>query len=265
MQNNDSNLLTHTHSINFPRIFGFLLFVGMMAAGYYYNLTFVQLGLEDFGTNWLGLSEISIARDMALLAIFTCFIALAFGWWMMHRGLGRQFRVKLQISFGVILTQTILTAILPVVHSESVFIAWLVLVSCALGIGVPVMFSLTIDLVPVKQRGVAAALVTASAYFAAEVLSKQWDFAAYREQLLLVLIGGCLGMGILAFLRHPWLDILAQQHQQPAFAIGRFVRTKTNPNPRSSRRVIGVIVAMFGIYFVDSLGFLRLLKVPGFM
>ena len=44
-------------ALNLPRLFGFLLFVGMMAAGYYYNLTFVQLGLDDFGTRWLGLSE----------------------------------------------------------------------------------------------------------------------------------------------------------------------------------------------------------------
>jgi hypothetical protein len=32
-------------NIHLPRWFGFTLFVGMMAAGYYYNLTFVQLGL----------------------------------------------------------------------------------------------------------------------------------------------------------------------------------------------------------------------------
>jgi hypothetical protein len=57
--------------LNLPRLLGFTLFVGMMAAGYYYNLTFVQLGLEDFGTRWLGLSEAAVARDMALLAIYT--------------------------------------------------------------------------------------------------------------------------------------------------------------------------------------------------
>jgi hypothetical protein len=39
----------------FLQIFGFCLFVGMLAAGYYHKLTFVQLGLEDFGTRWLGL------------------------------------------------------------------------------------------------------------------------------------------------------------------------------------------------------------------
>lgn len=255
----------NSQPIHFPRLFGFVLFIGMMSAGYYYNLTFVQLGLEDFGTNWLGLSEIAIARDMALLAICTCVIALIFGWWMKQRGIGRQFRTKLKLSFGVILTQTILTAVISSVNTETAFIAWLMLVSGALGIGVPVMFSLTIDLVPVNQRGIAAALVTALAYLAAEVLSRQWDFANFQRQLLWVLIGGSVGMGILAFVRHPWLETLAQQHQQPAFGIGRFVHQASGSKHHPSRRITGLIVIMFGIYFVDSLGFLRLLKVPGFM
>jgi hypothetical protein len=42
---------------NFPQFFGFCIFVGMLVAGCYYNLALVQLGLEDFGTRWLGLSE----------------------------------------------------------------------------------------------------------------------------------------------------------------------------------------------------------------
>lgn len=58
-----------TESASLIRIFGVGLFVGMMAAGYYYNLTFVQIGLEDFGTRILGLSASSVARDMALLAL----------------------------------------------------------------------------------------------------------------------------------------------------------------------------------------------------
>jgi hypothetical protein len=46
------------------------------------------------------------------------------------------------------------------------------------------MFSLTIDLVPVNQRGLAAALITALAYFAAETLSDHWTFEFFRARLL---------------------------------------------------------------------------------
>ena len=52
-------------------IFGYLLFIGMMVVGYYYNLTFVQLGLVDLGERILGLSQAQTARNMALLALIT--------------------------------------------------------------------------------------------------------------------------------------------------------------------------------------------------
>ena len=122
------------------------------------------------------------------------------------------------------------------------------------------MFSMTVDLIPVRMRGGAAALITALAYFAAETLSSQWTFEAFRRQSLLMLLGGVVGVGILAFIRHPWLDALARQHEHPAFARGRFVR-----QGRADHRTLGLIAIMFCIYFVDSLGFLRLLKTPLYM
>jgi len=247
-------------SRNFPALFGYFLFIGMMASGYYYNLTFVQLGLEDFGTRLLGLSASVVARDMALLALLTCVTAIAFGWWMQKQGWGRRFRLKLQISFGVVLAQTVLTLICPLVTTETGFLIWLAGVSLALGVGVPVMFSMTVDLIPVRMRGGAAALVTASAYFAAETLSNQWTFEAFRRQSLLMLIGGVTGVGILALIRHPWIERLACQHELPAFAHGRFVR-----QGQADKRMLGLVAVMFGIYFVDSLGFLRLLKTPLYM
>ena len=67
-------------------------------------------------------------------------------------------------------------------------------------------------------------------------------------------------MGVLAFVRHPWLEALASQHRQPGFALGRFTRMRL-----PYWHIPGLILVMFGIYFVDSLGFLRLLKTPIYM
>jgi hypothetical protein len=58
---------------------GYLLFVGMMATGYYYNVTFVQLGLVDLGQRLLGMDEQQVAVEMALLALITCIVALGMG------------------------------------------------------------------------------------------------------------------------------------------------------------------------------------------
>lgn len=49
-------------------VLGAALFVAMMAAGYYYNLTFVQLGLKDLGERVLGMDSGQVALYMALLA-----------------------------------------------------------------------------------------------------------------------------------------------------------------------------------------------------
>lgn len=250
---------------NWPAIFGYFLFIGMMAAGYYYNLTFVQLGLEDFTSRQLGLHAADTAQNMALLAICTCLIALASGWWMAKNDLHRKFQYKLKISFGVILTQLVLTYAIPFVHSEIWFTCWLILASAALGVGVPTMFSMTADLIPVRDRGYAAALVTASSYFAAAVFSKEWTVEFFRQQFLWILLAGAIGVGTLAFIKHPWIEALASQHLDPAFGIGRFVRTRSGQVIRPSRRVRALVLAMFLIYFVDSLGFLRMLKVPGLM
>jgi hypothetical protein len=71
---------------NWPVVGGYLLFIGMMAAGYFYNVTFIQLGLKDLGEHVLGLHAAEVAQQMALLALLTCLVALAFGYGMQQRG-----------------------------------------------------------------------------------------------------------------------------------------------------------------------------------
>lgn len=74
------------------------------------------------------------------------------------------------------------------------------------------------------------------AYFAAETLSSQWTFEAFRRQSLRMLVGGTVGVGFLAFPRHPWLESLAHQHELPTFAQGRFVRQW-----RADSRMFGLV------------------------
>ena len=42
-------LSRYVRARNWPVVAGYLLFTGMMAVGYFYNVTFVQLGLKDLG------------------------------------------------------------------------------------------------------------------------------------------------------------------------------------------------------------------------
>ena len=88
---------------NWPVVVGYLLFIGMMAVGYYYNVTFIQLGLIDLGERRLGLSQQTVAIYMAALALVTCVVALATGLWLQRRPAGHrlQTRLRFQTNQGI--------------------------------------------------------------------------------------------------------------------------------------------------------------------
>ena len=57
-------------------------YVGLMAAGYAYNLTFIQLGLTTLGREHLAMADDRVALAMAGLAIGTSIVAVVAGWLM---------------------------------------------------------------------------------------------------------------------------------------------------------------------------------------
>lgn len=253
-----------------PTVFGYVLFIGMMAAGYYYNITFVQLGLIDLGERVIGLGQARVAQSMALLALVACLMALGIGALMQRRPRLRSLRTRLQATFFVILVQTTLTLVTPLIQNEPAYMTWIVVASIALGAGMPVTFSLTVDLIPSRDRGYVAAIITAIAYFAAAAAPSAWHVDDFRTPLLWLMIPAVPLLGWLAFARPrdrrlQLVDALSRQHQQPAFAKGRFVRQDAAGKSHIDRRLIGLLLLMFGIYFVDSLGFLRIIATPSYV
>lgn len=254
---------------NWPVVGGYLLFIGMMAAGYFYNVTFVQLGLKDLGERVLDLPPVTVAQQMAVLALLTCLVALAFGYGMQQRGWSRRFLLKLQLALVIVVVQTVLTAVAPLLRSPAGFLVWIVFGSLALGVGVPVTFSLTTDLIPVRDRGYVAAAITAVAYFLAAVFSNPWQIEALRERLLLLLVPGAVGLGMLVLLATTgrtfvaqWVWELGQNHQQARFALGRFLHPEQGKQMHPNHRFWLFVGLMFGIFFIDSLGFLRIVDTP---
>lgn len=244
--------------------FGYLLFVGALAAGYFYNLTFVQLGLVDLGSRVIGLSETEVALRIALLAGATLVVALTAGLLLHRTGAGGRFLVKLRLLFVAVVIQTVLTAVAPHLRSGEAMTIWILVASLALGIGVPSMFGLTCDLIPVRDRGWVAAVVTSAAYLPAAVFATEWQIERFAEQLLGPMAIGVVGMGVLAFVPLRVTAVLSRQHAIPSFGIGRFVRGA--PAVRSpGRAFVLALLLMFGVYFIDSLGFLRIIETPAYM
>jgi MFS family permease len=258
-------LFNYIRARNWTTLSGYALFIGMLSVGYYYNVTFVQLGLVDLGERLIGMSGRQVANNMAYLALITSATALVTGLGMMKHGWSRKFVYKLRLAFAVILVQTFLTAVAPNIGSEAGFLTWIVIASFALGVGVPVTFGMTVDLIPRRDRGYVAAIITAVAYFAAPVLSAPWEIGNFSRQMLLIMVPGVPVLGLLAFKKFAFIERLAQQHNQPEFWFGRYVRRDQAGCDRVSWKLFGLIILMFGVFFVDSLGFLRMTETPFLM
>lgn len=259
-------LVRFVQARNWPVVAGYLLFVGMMALGYLYNVTFIQLGLPDLGVRILGMSRTAVAVQMALLALVTCAVALFTGVWLQRTGRSTSLTTKLNLALLVVLGQTGLTAVAPHLPSPSSFTVWILACSLLLGIGVPATFSLTTDLIPVHDRGYVAAFITALAYFLAATLSVSWRIEPLSQVMLLVMgPGAAVLAGIVAAVTFQrtfvarWVAELATNHHQKRFGQGRFVPS-SNQSPR--RAFWGFVALMFGIFFIDSLGFLRIIDTP---
>ena len=236
-------------------LLGVGLFVALAAGGYYYNVTFVQLGLIDLGVRVVGMTRGEVSVAMAGLALATLAVAIVSGVTMDRRGVSRDLYAKLRILLGVTVLQTALTTVAPFVASELAFYAWVALCSVSIGVGVPATFGLAVDLVPVPDRGYVAALVTAGAFFVAAVYPLEWTIGSFSRVMVAAFVPALLVLGVLASGRVSLVDELAGE---PRHARGRFCRPE--PMRTWSLGFWALVVLMFGAYFVDSLGFLRIVE-----
>jgi MFS family permease len=244
-------------------VVGYLLFVSVLAGGYYYNLTFVQLGLIDLGTRLVGLSRYAVSVWMAALALVAFVVAVVAGVAIDRFGIGTDLRRKLQVLWAVVAVQFLLTLVAPMLRTEPAFGAWVVACAVALGVGMPTTFSLVVDFVPVKDRWIAAAGATALAYFLANVYPIQWRIESFAAVVSATMAPAVVVLGLVAFRRFDLLAPLADNHETDAFGVGRFCRPR--PVPTWGYAFWSFLLLMFGVYFIDSLGFLRIIEAPAYV
>lgn len=240
---------------------GYIFYVAVLAAGYYYNLTFVQLGIIDLGTRLVGLTASQVSGVMAGFAVAALVVAVTTGQMMDSKGWSSDLRVKLRILFFVIAGQALLTVSAPLVETPVHFIVWISVCSATLGVGMPVAFSLMIDLIPIRHRGAIAAVVAGLAFFAAAVYPLQWRIEEFASVMSLLIAPAVAVMGVLAFGGLRLVQVWSRQYEQ--FGVGRFVRGEEAGTARSVFWIS--VVLMFSVFFIDSLGFLRIIDTPVFI
>lgn len=244
-------------------VLGCVGYVAALSAGYYYNLTFVQLGLVDLGTRVIGMEHRDVSVLMAALALTTLVVALVTGLVLDRRGRGADLLVKLRILLAVVVVQVGLTAVAPSVGSARGLLAWVLVCAAPLGCGIPVMFSMMGDLVPVAYRGRVAAVVAGLAFFGAALLPFEWRVEEFSRLLAVGMAGALPVLGFAASGRSSLVARLGAQHLGP----GRFRRGATGGERRGAGRgtFAALVALMFAVFFIDSLGFLRIVETPGLM
>lgn len=237
---------------------GYLVYISALTAGYYYNLTFVQLGLIDLETRLVGLRSETVSMAMAVLAILTLVVAVSSGLLLDRRGWSSDLYVKFRLLFVIVLVQLLLTAVAPYVSSPEQFGLWVVICSLTLGLGIPVTFSFMIDFIPVRDRGYVAAAVAGLSFFVAALYPMEWRIEEFSTVMAAAMIPAVVVLAVLSFKRFTVVDALARQHER--FGTGRFCRPQ--PIQTTSVTFWGLVVLMFGVFFIDSLGFLRIIETP---
>ena len=244
---------------DWPAVAGYLLYVGLMAGGYYYNVTFVQLGVLDLGTRLVGLSRPAVSMAMAGLALVTAGVAVATGLWMDRSGTSRDLFARLRVTFAVVAVQFVVAFVAPHIRSVPVFLVWLAVSGVTIGLAVPVAFSLMVDFVPVPDRGYAAAAAAGGAFFAAALYPLEWRIGAFSLVMVVAMLPALPLLGAAAFGKLGFVNELAARGQP--YAEGRFTRDEKSL-PLTSLRFLTFLVLLFGVFFVDSFGFLRIVEEP---
>ena len=237
---------------------GVVGFVALLSSGYYYNLTFVQLGIIDLGTRLVGLSTAHVSAVMAGFAVAALVGAVAAGRIMDRRGWSSDLRVKLRILFFVVAGQTLLTMTAPLVGTAPQFGAWVLVCAATIGVGMPVTFSLMIDFIPVRRRGTVAAVVAGLAFFAAALYPLQWRLEVFAPVMTTLMVPAVVVLGVIAFRPLRLVEVWSRQHER--FGVGRFVRP--SPIRTASAAFWLPVMLMFSVFFIDSLGFLRIIDTP---
>lgn len=180
------------------RIVRFVTYVSILTAAYYYNVTFIQLGVTGAGEERLGLSMELVAVAMGLLAVTTLVTTLVSGYLMDRFRWGRVAAVKFRVLFGVLFLQTVVTYAFGAVTSFPQFLGWVLVCSVLLGTAIPFAFSLLLDLVAPKERGYAAGAVAACAFALATLVPFEWAVGNFALPAVVALTPVVALLGVLS-------------------------------------------------------------------
>ena len=222
----------------------YVLVVTTIASSYIFTITFVQLGLPNFGRITLGLDKDFVNKSIMLFGIAGAFSAFIGG-----LVLGK---VRNRIDWIILIRAlSILAAIggrslAPRVISASAYLNWLLFMGVILGFSSAFGYSLAYLLLPPKNRGMVGGVITAIIYgIAAMSLPTSWTLSAFLHDSLVP--------ALVAYLSYLMLLIFVLGKPVSQQEVDDNVGEKPYRN-YGTKKIFFVLTL---VLFIDSFGFIR--------
>jgi MFS family permease len=238
--------------------------ITILSAGYYFNITLIQLGLHDFGLNYLELNNSQVANYMGFLSVATAITSLISGYLIYRKRELQEFRKLLWMLLGVLVTQSVLVWSILSIRSISSFYLWILFCSISLGLAIPVTYTLFYKITSRNKRYLSAAIITGVTYFVASTIPIDWSIENFVLQFKYPLVVGVIALGTVQILK---ISIVNSYFRFLKLEYSIEENKYLKKHSRSKIRYLFVITVLLlaTVFFVDSLGFIRLISTPEFI
>lgn len=230
------------------------LFVGsMLTANYLSGVKLVQWGIPSLGRDTCAVPDAQLNLLMALMAIISCVVAITSG--LLINKISLQFKQRLLLLLMGFAVQGGIAFVGTFISTPIQFTIWIIIFSIVLGFLICQPFVFVFMLIPSKDRGIFAGIVTGLAYLIGNFSMAEWTYIGLSMETIVVTIP--LGLLIIyALINLKRMNIYDYTKEKDDKYSGPFIKTYN---------FAIIVLLMFGVYFVDSFGFLRIAKQPFFM
>jgi hypothetical protein len=231
------------------KFYPYLLVISILTVGYLTGLHLIQIGIPELADSKAHMPEEEVNLYMGIMALISCFLAVISGIFLNKMEINIYNRLCLVILCGGVAAG--ITIVGNLISTPLQFEIWIILFSIILGITLPIPFTFVYYLIPKNHRGIVAGIITALAYFLGNLTWTSWTFSAFLMESGMIGIPAILLMGW-GFLNKSKLNTLDFFHTTKSIQKlyeGRF----------HDYNFKFFVIVMFGIFFIDSFGFLRII------
>ena len=253
--------------VKFRISFPYFFVSALLFSGYQIGFKFIQLGIPDLALRVIGIQERVVNISMGFMAIFSCITAI------IASIILDKYSPKPKIRFLMTLflsgAQASLIALSLLIRTESQFLIWLGLFSALLGVIFPLVLSYVFLFIKSEDRGPIAGIITAFAYLFGNLSPNPWTI----EGTLLdgIISSGPVMICIFYLIFHMELtEKFEPAENELEWFIGRYaLKNDSEIQDTTKSRLFApldgnhsfllILFLMFGVYFIDSFGFLRVI------